>query len=322
MQHAQHRGLARHQQHTARVPIEAVDEFEFVGLIGPRRAQRLDDPERHAAAAVHGDAGGLVDDQQPIVLVDHGTGDGVHQAGRYADTLRLGPGARSTRPGRTGAATDRGVITPLLARRFGPDRRQTHRVAGCEAGVDGGPLAVHPHLALADDAEQAGARHPGVLSGEESVEAAAGVVFTDHDLLYSGFSGRFRKVLFFRGLCHKLRPSPRLPPERASHVSWSSATRPSNPADSGRVRRRVPRGSPARRRCTDQRRFRSAPSGVAGRQLEQEQKVTLTSSSFAPSVASWAITARPLLAPSRTGALHEKNACERDAAGRAARRTR
>ena len=42
---------------------------ELERLLGPQRAQRLDDAEAHAAAAVHGDARGLVEHQQLLVLV-------------------------------------------------------------------------------------------------------------------------------------------------------------------------------------------------------------------------------------------------------------
>ena len=68
------RRLARDHQQPARVPIDAMYQFER--FIGPRGAQCLDDAEAHAAAAVHGDAGRLVDHQQPGIFMD-----GSHQSG-------------------------------------------------------------------------------------------------------------------------------------------------------------------------------------------------------------------------------------------------
>jgi hypothetical protein len=47
-----------------------VCKFEKTRL-WPLPAQRLDDPEAFAAAAMHGDAGRLVDHQQALVFEDH-----------------------------------------------------------------------------------------------------------------------------------------------------------------------------------------------------------------------------------------------------------
>src|ERR1700679_579109 len=61
VQRAQRACLARNEETAARVPVEAMDEFK--GVLGPQRAQHLDDSEAHSAAAVDRDSGGLVDDE-------------------------------------------------------------------------------------------------------------------------------------------------------------------------------------------------------------------------------------------------------------------
>ena len=66
-----HRGERRtsasDQQHPRGLPIDPVDELEHP-LVRPGRSHLLDHPEAHAAAAVDGDPGGLVDRQQQVVL--------------------------------------------------------------------------------------------------------------------------------------------------------------------------------------------------------------------------------------------------------------
>ena len=214
-------------------------------------------------------------------------------------------------------------------------RRQPHRITEHEPGVDLGTLAVHPDLTLAHDAVQTGPRQPGVLAGQEPVKATAGMVFSDQGVCYGSFLSHFRNILFFKSLCHKLPRSPSLPPHavypganrrevrrwRASHVSWSSAMRPSNPADSGRVRRRVLKTP--RRAVGAQTKAGSVPrfaSSRAGRTNKHSNNKMIAIHSFAPFCAALALTALSPSAPSRIGAPHEKNACKRDAAGRTARR--
>ena len=70
--------IARHQQAAAGVAVEPMHQLQ--SLARPRRSQRLDHAEAHAAAAVHGDAGGLVDHQQMLVLKNDCSLDQFDQA--------------------------------------------------------------------------------------------------------------------------------------------------------------------------------------------------------------------------------------------------
>jgi hypothetical protein len=85
------------QQQARGFAVEAVHQFQELGL-RPRRAQLLDDAIRHARAAMHGNAGRLVDDEQVAVLVDDGNsapGTGALPAAFSA--VRIG-GMRTTSP--------------------------------------------------------------------------------------------------------------------------------------------------------------------------------------------------------------------------------
>ena len=107
--------------------------YQLEGLIGPQRPQCLDHAKADPAAAMHGDPGGLVDDQQPVVFINDGLADSLGEArGGPAD---LGGG---------------GVI------RTGGMRILSF---SCKAGLGARALAVYAHFALADDAEDAAARH-------------------------------------------------------------------------------------------------------------------------------------------------------------------
>ena len=55
------------KQDAAGFAVQPVHQFQEIGL-GPRHAQLLDDAKAHAAAAMHGHAGRLVDGEQEVVL--------------------------------------------------------------------------------------------------------------------------------------------------------------------------------------------------------------------------------------------------------------
>ena len=161
MQVAQRRAALGHEQAAARLPIQPVHEIQFLA-VRPGGPQGLDHAVRHAAAAVHRDARRLVQDQQVLVLVDDGGGEQVLQrlAGR--------------------------AVTPAAAARL----RTTHRgqpdpVAGCDTLVGLGALAVHPHLALAQQAVDVGPRHALQDPDQEIVEPLPGIALAGVDVLHA-----------------------------------------------------------------------------------------------------------------------------------------
>ena len=153
-------GLREIEQQPAGVAIDAMHEFER--FVGPRGAQRLDDAEAHAAAAVHGDAGRLVDDQQPRIFVDDGADQALHHRRRRAARRRGSAGAH---------------------------RRHPHDVACQQPLIGLGALAVHAHLAFADHAKDMGLGHVLEDSAEKVVEPLACAALADFHLL--DFGGRF-----------------------------------------------------------------------------------------------------------------------------------
>ena len=121
--------------------------------IRARAPQLLDHAEALAAAAVHRDAGGLVDAEQRIVLMDH---------------LELARGGRRT-PGALGD----------------PDGRDPHLVAEGEPRVGRSARHVHPDFARADHPVQVRARHAFQGLDEEVVEALAGRGRVDADVSHA-----------------------------------------------------------------------------------------------------------------------------------------
>ena len=205
VQHAQHRGLAGDEQHAARIAIESMYELELVALVGPSCAERLDHAKTESAAAVHRKPRGFVDDEQPLVLEDDGLGDGRDQRSRNSAADRSGGPSRRNRSGLRGLTarrTDAYFDTPLP--RLEPNRRQTHLVPQGKAGVDPRPLAVDPHLALANDAEKPTLRDFRVLTGQEPVEPGPRIVLVHRDVTDGGLFRFIRKTLFFHGLYHRI----------------------------------------------------------------------------------------------------------------------
>ena len=128
--------LGEHQT-TGGLAVEPVNEPE-IAQIGPGAPQEFDDAEAQAAAAMDRQTAGLVDDEQPFVLVD--------------DVVKYRRRPRSV--GR-------------LRRRFEAHRRNAHLVAGLELVLGADPASVHPHLATpqqAIDPPPGNARqHPGQI---------------------------------------------------------------------------------------------------------------------------------------------------------------
>src|SRR6185437_3065045 len=114
------------------------------------------------AAAVHCNAGRLVEDEKPVGLLDDRPSDGLHHRRR-----RPAP-----HPGR--------AVLRLL-----PDRWHPHPVIAAQASVGASPPAVHPYLSPADDAEYPGPRDIAQAAGQVLVEALAGLPFLDLEMTHA-----------------------------------------------------------------------------------------------------------------------------------------
>ncbi len=159
MQAAQHRAALRDQEAARGVAIEPVHEFEVVLRI--RGAQRLDHAEGQPRPAVYGHPAGLVDDEQPRVLVQD-------RGAQLARTERI----EGTRPRRPAALDAHG--------------RQAHAVAGLEPLRRLRAPAIDPHLALAQHAVDMAARHARPLAQQVVVQPLAGALRVDQRLADPG----------------------------------------------------------------------------------------------------------------------------------------
>jgi len=155
--------VARHAKTPAGVAVEAMHELQV--LARARCAQCLDDPKTHTAAAVHGHPGGLVDHQQMLVLKNDRALDERLQTARRA-------------PGLLGTIDVHGRQAYLIAR------------GDPVLGVDA--LAVDAHLALAQQAVDAAARHPAEMAHEVVVDALARFLRGYGAQLHGGL-GAFRR---------------------------------------------------------------------------------------------------------------------------------
>src|ERR1017187_5453522 len=77
---------ARNEETAARVPVQAM--YEFQGVLGAQRPQHFDDSETHPATSVDRNPGGLVNDEESVLLDED----------RSAQALE-------ERPGNTGGGT-------------------------------------------------------------------------------------------------------------------------------------------------------------------------------------------------------------------------
>ena len=149
----QGRALLRDQQQAGGFLVEPVHEFEELRLRAGA-AQLLDHAEGHAAAAMHGHAGGLVDRQQVIVF-EHD-----RELARRRDRVRA-------------------ALSRILR---GAHRRDAHVVADREPGVGARAAFVDANLAAADDAVHMRLRHALQQLDEEVVEPLAFGRFINRDM--------------------------------------------------------------------------------------------------------------------------------------------
>jgi hypothetical protein len=133
--------LAQHQ-HTGRIAIQAMNELQE-RRVRPGRAQLLHHAMAYTAAAVHGDPGGLVDNDEHLVFMDY-----------FGLQRRRGAPRRGAR---AGAHRGYAQAIPLLQAIFRPH-----------------PAAVHPHFAAAQDAVDMALRHPFQPLRQVVVDALAG----------------------------------------------------------------------------------------------------------------------------------------------------
>ncbi len=151
----------RHQQAAGGVLVEAVDEARAlrVRVLTTQCAQHAVEVMHRAGAALHGKAHRLVEHQHVVVFVERDRLD------EGAVLLRL-----------------RRVVARLGG--FELERRDAHRLPRLEAILRLRALAVHPHLALADDALDMAERQAGKARFEEAIDAHAGFVGGDTDILH------------------------------------------------------------------------------------------------------------------------------------------
>jgi hypothetical protein len=100
MQFHQGRAFQGQDQDPGGFLVQPMGQFQETGL-GQLLAQLLDDAQADAAAAMDGLAGGLVDDQQGIVPIDHpvqqGPGDPARSGASAFSATRTG-GMRTSSP--------------------------------------------------------------------------------------------------------------------------------------------------------------------------------------------------------------------------------
>ncbi len=151
------------EQTAGRVLVETMDQTRPLRVLARRRqrAEHAVDMVLGAGAALHGEAGRLVEHQHVVVLVEH------DRLQKRAILLRL-----------------RGVFAQLG--RLELERRNAQIVAGLDARLRLAALAVHPHLAFADDALDVTERQAGKFRLEETVEPHVVLVGGDGDGLDPG----------------------------------------------------------------------------------------------------------------------------------------
>ena len=135
----------------AGVPVEPVHQLQ-VALFRVEHPQRLDQPQADPAAAVHRQPGGLIKDEDLIVLVEQRPRQPLGQ-----------PAADHRR--RLGLA--------------GAHRRHAHHVVHGQAGGLLGALLVHPHLAGSDNPIDTRTGHTLEVGDQEIIKALAVTAFID-----------------------------------------------------------------------------------------------------------------------------------------------
>src|SRR5687768_10485835 len=88
MQGAKGAALPGDEQTTAGVAVQAMDELE--GFVGAKSAKRFDHAVGEAAAAMHGNPRGLIENDQALVFADDGAANLVEHLGGSALGRGLG----------------------------------------------------------------------------------------------------------------------------------------------------------------------------------------------------------------------------------------
>jgi len=157
VQAAQCGTTSRDQQTATGIPIEPMHQFQR--LIRSCRAKRLDHSSGYAAAAVYRDTGGLVHDQQALVLMQdrllHLFGESCRHAWRI--------------PGTCGW-------------RFEPDGWHAQHVTLRHTHLAAHALAVQAHFTLSQQTEDSCARHAGQKPCEHLVDPYARILGADQFL--------------------------------------------------------------------------------------------------------------------------------------------
>lgn len=158
MQGKQRRSLLADQQDSRSLAVKTMREFQKARL-RPLPTQGFDDPEALAAAAVHRDAGRLVDDQQTVILVKDRQ---VHVELGAGDDLLLTPGDAQ--------------------------RRNAQHIASLQTIRDFRTPTIHAHLAAAHDAVNVAFGHALALLEQQIVEPLPMLVLGNQCLSYRAFA--------------------------------------------------------------------------------------------------------------------------------------
>lgn len=158
MQGKQHRALLAEQQQAGSLAVKPVRKFKKTSL-RPLPAQRLDHPEALAAAAMHGDTGRLVHDQQALVFIDYRQ---LHLQRRPVHHFLLDPGRTH--------------------------RRNTHHVTGLQTVGHRCPPPIDSHLAATHNAVNMALRHPFALLQQQIVQALSVLILGDQFLDHGVFA--------------------------------------------------------------------------------------------------------------------------------------
>ena len=143
-------------QHAGSVAVEAVRQFGITRA--PYLPHRVNHAIRLLAAAMHGDARGLVEHKEIVVFIKNGARDALAPKG--GDILR-----------RTGGVGK---------------RRQAQLVAGGDAQLRLGALLVHPYLAAAQHLINAAFRQRRITLAQKIVEPLPGVIRRDRQKMNPG----------------------------------------------------------------------------------------------------------------------------------------
>ena len=152
MQRGQSAAIACYQQTAAGIAVEAVHQLQRFAR--PGRAQGFDDAKTHAAAAVYRDAGGLVDHQQMLVLINDRPFDQFQQAARGLPR----------------------ADAPLFIDGVDAYGGQAHFVALLNAVFRIDALAVDAHFALAQQTVDPAAGHRLEVPHEKIVDPLTGLI--------------------------------------------------------------------------------------------------------------------------------------------------